>query len=141
VPLNSGMADECIKRKNNPALVRYDVPALEPIIKETYGVMVYHEQIMRTAVALGGFSLKDADGLRKAIGKKIREGILHYRDQFIEGCLKNHVDKNLANSIYDGFNKAHSAACAYVSYQTAYLRPTTMWSSWRPRIERRKRHG
>ncbi|MGD0231104.1 MAG: DNA polymerase III subunit alpha [Syntrophorhabdales bacterium] len=129
-PLNSGMTEEYIRRKNDPSLVTYDVPSLEPIMKETYGVMVYQEQVMQTAVALARFSLKDADGLRKAMGKKIKEKILHYRAQFIEGCIKNNVDKNLAGQIYDaieefgkyGFNKAHSAAYAYIAYQTAYLK-------------------
>jgi DNA polymerase-3 subunit alpha len=129
-PLNSGMTEEYIRRKNDPSLVSYDVPSLEPIMKETYGVMVYQEQVMQTAVTLGGFSLKDADGLRKAMGKKIKEKILHYRSQFIEGCVKNNVSEKLAGQIYDaieefgkyGFNKAHSAAYAYIAYQTAYLK-------------------
>lgn len=129
-PLNSGMADEYVKRKNDLSLVSYDTPVLEEILKETYGVMVYQEQIMKSAVALAGFTLKDADGLRKAISKKVREQMVKYRSQFIEGCLRNGVDEKLASSIYDaiekfgeyGFNKSHSAAYAYVAYQTAYLK-------------------
>jgi DNA polymerase-3 subunit alpha len=129
-PLNSGMADEYVRRKNDPSLISYDTPDLEGILKETYGVMVYQEQVMKTAVVLAGFSMKDADGLRKAISKKIKEQMVKYRTQFIEGCVKNKVDQELASSIYDaiekfgeyGFNKSHSAAYAYVAYQTAYLK-------------------
>ena len=129
-PLNSGMADEYVRRKNDPSLIAYDLPSLEDILKETYGVMVYQEQVMKTAVVLAGFTMKDADGLRKAISKKVKEQMVKYGTQFVEGCVQNGVDGKLAKSIYDaiekfgeyGFNKSHSAAYAYVAYQTAYLK-------------------
>ena len=129
-PLNSGMADEYVRRKNDPSLIAYDLPSLEDILKETYGVMVYQEQVMKTAVVLAGFTMKDADGLRKAISKKVKEQMVKYGTQFVEGCVANGVDQKLAKSIYDaiekfgeyGFNKSHSAAYAYVAYQTAYLK-------------------
>lgn len=129
-PLTSGMIDEFIRRKENPSLVTYEVEGLKDILKETYGVIVYQEQIMQIASELAGFSMKDADALRKAISKKIPEELVKYRESFINGCVSRGVPKEKALKIYDvilrfgeyGFNKSHSTAYALVAYQTAYLK-------------------
>jgi DNA polymerase-3 subunit alpha len=129
-PLTSGMIEEFIRRKNNPELASYEVEDLREILGETYGVIVYQEQIMKIASKLAGFSMKEADALRKAISKKIPEELKKYRQNFVEGCLRNGVSKVTAEKIYDvilrfgeyGFNKSHSAAYALVAYQTAYLK-------------------
>lgn len=129
-PLKSGMVDEFIKRKNNPSLVKYETPILEEILNDTYGVIIYQEQIMKIASALSGFSLKDADALRKAMSKKIPEELEKYKEQFIQGATSNKVAPNIASKIYDvvlrfgeyGFNKSHSTAYGLIAYQTAYLK-------------------
>ncbi len=129
-PLGSGMMEEFIRRKNNPALVRYETPLLEEVLKDTYGVIVYQEQIMKIASRLGNFSQGEADTLRKAISKKVPEQLERYRGQFVEGCLANDVRPEAAVHIYDvilnfgqyGFNKSHSAAYALVAFQTAFLK-------------------
>ncbi len=129
-PLNSGMVKEFIERKNNPDKVTYETPLLEGILKDTYGVIIYQEQIMKIAMVLANFSLKDADILRKAMSKKIPEELAKYREQFIEGAKSNRVSRAVAEKIYDvivrfgeyGFNKSHSTAYGLISYQTAYLK-------------------
>lgn len=129
-PLGSGMMEEFIRRKNNPALVRYETPLLEEVLKDTYGVIVYQEQIMKIASRLGNFSQGEADALRKAISKKVPEQLESYRGQFVEGCQANDVRPEAAVHIYDvilnfgqyGFNKSHSAAYALVAFQTAFLK-------------------
>ncbi len=129
-PLNSGMVDEFIKRKNNPNKVAYETPLLEGILKDTYGVIIYQEQIMKIAMVLANFSLKDADILRKAMSKKIPEELSKYRAQFIEGALSNGVSQAISEKIYDvivrfgeyGFNKSHSTAYGLIAYQTGYLK-------------------
>ena len=129
-PLNSGMVNEFIERKNNPDKVTYETPLLEGILKDTYGVIIYQEQIMKIAMVLANFSLKDADILRKAMSKKIPEELSKYRAQFIEGAKSNGVSRAVAEKIYDvivrfgeyGFNKSHSTAYGLISYQTAYLK-------------------
>ena len=129
-PLNSGMVKEFIERKNNPDKVTYETPLLEGILKDTYGVIIYQEQIMKIAMVLANFSLKDADILRKAMSKKIPEELAKYREQFIEGAKANKVSRAVAEKIYDvivrfgeyGFNKSHSTAYGLISYQTAYLK-------------------
>ncbi len=129
-PLTSGMIEEFIRRKNNPSLITYEVEGLKDILEETYGVIVYQEQIMKIASRLAGFSMKEADALRKAISKKIPEELKKYRDSFVEGCIKNGVQREAAERMYEvvlkfgeyGFNKSHSAAYALVAYQTAYLK-------------------
>ena len=129
-PLNSGMVKEFIERKNNPDKVTYETPLLEGILKDTYGVIIYQEQIMKIAMVLANFSLKDADILRKAMSKKIPEELTKYREQFIEGAKANKVSRVVAEKIYDvivrfgeyGFNKSHSTAYGLISYQTAYLK-------------------
>jgi DNA polymerase III subunit alpha len=129
-PLGSGMVDEFIKRKNNPSLIKYDTELLREVLDETYGVIVYQEQIMRIASRLGNFTQGEADTLRKAISKKVPEQLEAYREKFIKGCDVNGVKADIAQRIYDvfiefgeyGFNKSHSAAYALVTYQTAYLK-------------------
>ncbi|MDD5009344.1 MAG: DNA polymerase III subunit alpha [Syntrophorhabdaceae bacterium] len=129
-PLKSGMVDEFIRRKNNPAYIKYETPELEGILQDTHGVIIYQEQIMKIASKLAGFSLKDSDALRKAISKKIPEALEKYKEQFIQGAISNGVSSKAAERIYDiilrfgeyGFNKSHSTAYGLIAYQTAYLK-------------------
>ncbi|MDD3988233.1 MAG: DNA polymerase III subunit alpha [Candidatus Omnitrophica bacterium] len=129
-PIGSGMLDDFMKRKHNLIPIRYEHPKLEPILKETYGIMVYQEQIMQVASVLAGFSLAQADILRKAMGKKIPEVMEKQRSNFIHGCRKNEIKESTATKIFDlieyfsgyGFNKSHSTAYALISYRTAYLK-------------------
>jgi len=129
-PIGSGMLDDFMKRKHGLTQVKYEHPKLEVILKETYGIMVYQEQIMQVASSLAGFTLAQADLLRKAMGKKIPEVMEKQRKNFINGCIKNEIRESLANKIFDlieyfsgyGFNKSHSAAYALISYRTAYLK-------------------
>lgn len=129
-PLGSGMVDEFIHRRLNPALIQYDHPVLEPILKETCGVILYQEQVMQIVNVLAGFDLAKADSLRRAIGKKIPEVMEKEKNSFIEGAKKNKVSQRIAEKIWNlieyfagyGFNKSHSAAYAVISYQTAYLK-------------------
>src|SRR5215467_2976282 len=122
-PLDSGMAESYIKRKHGKEKTSYLHRLLEPVLKDTYGVIVYQEQVMQIAQVLGGYSMGDADILRRAMGKKDPEEMAAQRDRFVEGAQK-------ATEIFDqmetfaryGFNKSHSAAYALVSYQTAYLK-------------------
>jgi DNA polymerase-3 subunit alpha len=129
-PLKSGMVREFTERKNNPSLVKYETPLLKEILEDTYGVIVYQEQIMKIATVLANFSIKDADALRKAMSKKIPEQLESYKEQFIKGAIANSVSSNAAKNIYEiilrfgeyGFNKSHSTAYGLISYQTAYLK-------------------
>ena len=129
-PLQSGMVDNYIAGKHDPSKIDYPHPSLEPIVAETKGVVLYQEQVMLIANKLGGFSLPEADSLRKAMGKKKEELILPYRQQFVKGAVKNKVPTGIANKIFDwieyfagyGFNKSHSTAYAMTSYRTAYLK-------------------
>lgn len=119
-----------IRRKHGQETINYPHPILEPVLKETYGVIVYQEQVMEIAKVLAGYSLGSADLLRRAMGKKIKEEMDLQREIFVNGAVKNGVDKNQANEIFDlvdkfagyGFNKSHAAAYALISYQTAYLK-------------------
>jgi DNA polymerase-3 subunit alpha len=129
-PMNSGMMDMYIERKAGRQAVTYPHPALEPILRETRGVVVYQEQVMRIANVLGGFSLADADKLRKAMGKKKPELIVPYRDRFVEGCVERGMARDQAGTMWDqlaefaayGFNKSHTIAYALIAYQTAWLK-------------------
>lgn len=129
-PIQSGMIEEFIRRKNNPKEVKYESEALEAILKETYGVILYQEQIMRIATDLASFSMKEADALRRAISKKVPEELEAYRERFIEGAKSRGVRETVARKIYDvilrfgqyGFNKSHSTAYALLAYQTAFLK-------------------
>ncbi len=124
------MIDDFIKRRHGQTRVSYEHPALEPILKETYGVMVYQEQVMQIASALAGFTLGAADILRKAMGKKKAEVMAAQMDQFLKGCASRGVAEKKAKRVWDameqfagyGFNKSHSAAYAWLAYQTAYLK-------------------
>jgi len=129
-PLGSGMVDDYIERKHGRKPVEYPHPLMEPILKETYGVMLYQEQVMQTAAVIAGFSLGQADELRRAMGKKKPEVLAQKRSVFREGAKANGVDEKKADEIFDlmeyfsgyGFNKSHSAAYAVISYQTAWLK-------------------
>lgn len=129
-PLQSGMVDDFINRKMGRASVEYPHPSLVPILKPTYGVILYQEQVMQIAQTLAGYSLGEADLLRRAMGKKKPEEMAKQRAIFIQGSLKNQVEERTASAIFDlmekfagyGFNKSHSAAYALVSYQTAWLK-------------------
>jgi len=124
------MIDDFIKRRHGQTRSSYEHPALEPILKETYGVMVYQEQVMQIASALAGFTLGQADLLRKAMGKKDAEVMAAQMDQFLKGCASRGVPEKKARKTWDameqfagyGFNKSHSAAYAWLAYQTAYLK-------------------
>jgi DNA polymerase-3 subunit alpha len=129
-PLDSGMHEEFVKRKNGRVKVTYIVPELEPILKDTYGVILYQEQVMNIAGALADYSMAEADNLRKAMGKKIADMMTHERDRFLKRAKRKGLDPEKAEKIFDlmetfgryGFNKAHSAAYAMIAYQTAYLK-------------------
>ena len=129
-PLGSGMVDDFINRKHGRIEVRYPLPALEPILKETFGVILYQEQVMKIAQVLAGYTLGGADLLRRAMGKKKKQEMLSQRDIFMKGAIANGVPTERANYIFDlmekfagyGFNKSHSAAYAMISYQTAWLK-------------------
>jgi DNA polymerase III subunit alpha len=129
-PLDSGMAEEYIKRKHGKETFKYLHPHLEPVLKDTYGVIVYQEQVMQIAQILGGYTMGDADILRRAMGKKDPQEMAAQRERFVEGAQKKNIDDKTATEIFDqmetfaryGFNKSHSAAYALVSYQTAYLK-------------------
>jgi len=120
-----------IKRRHGEIEIKYEHPLLESISKETYGILIYQEQVMQAAQILGGYTLGGADLLRRAMGKKKLEEMAKHRDIFVKGCLeKNNIPKTKANQIFDllekfagyGFNKSHAAAYAVVAYQTAYLK-------------------
>jgi DNA polymerase-3 subunit alpha len=129
-PMGSGMLDDFIKRKKGLVPLRYDHKKLEPILKDTYGIMLYQEQIMHIASELAGFSLSQADLLRRAMSKKINEVMEQQRKNFVSGCIKNAVGLQTANKIFDqivffsgyGFNRSHSAAYSLISFRTAYLK-------------------
>jgi DNA polymerase-3 subunit alpha len=129
-PLDSGMVDVFINRKHGREKVVFPHPDLEPILKDTYGVIVYQEQVMQISQILGGYSLGRADLLRRAMGKKKAEVMQKERAGFLEGCEKNKVDLKVAGEIFDlmekfaeyGFNKSHSAAYALITIQTAWLK-------------------
>jgi DNA polymerase-3 subunit alpha len=129
-PLDSGMVEQFIKRKHGKEEVKYPHPRLEPILEPTYGVIVYQEQVMQIAQVLAGYTLGDADNLRRAMGKKDPEKMGKERQRFIGGASRQGIAERQAGEIFDqmetfamyGFNKSHSAAYALVSFQTAYLK-------------------
>ena len=129
-PLQSGMVDDFILRKHGQQAVKYPHPALEATLRETYGVMVYQEQVMQSASVLAGFSLGQADILRRAMGKKKPSEMAKQREIFRAGCVERGVPAAQADEIFDtidkfagyGFNKSHSAAYGLISYQTAWLK-------------------
>ncbi|MDA2917946.1 DNA polymerase III subunit alpha [Desulfobacterota bacterium AH_259_B03_O07] len=129
-PLDSGMVDEFIKRKHGEKKIDYPLPELEDILKDTYGLFVYQEQIMNTASLVAGYSLGEADLLRRAMGKKKSAEFKAQRQRFLDGAKKKGISNKKAKEIFDtlekfaeySFNKSHSTAYALITYQTAYLK-------------------
>jgi len=129
-PLGSGMVESYVECKHGRRPAEYPHPSLEPILRETHGIILYQEQVMAIARELAGFSLGDGDSMRRAMGKKIPEVMQQFRQQFVDGCGKNGIDARTAGLIFDqmeyfagyGFNKSHSACYAMLTYQTAYLK-------------------
>ncbi|HKS68200.1 MAG TPA: DNA polymerase III subunit alpha, partial [Candidatus Acidoferrales bacterium] len=129
-PIQGGMIDDFIARKHGKKKVRYDLPELAGILSETWGVILYQEQVMQIANRLAGFSLGDADILRRAMGKKKVEEMAAQREKFLVGCQAHRVPKDKAARIFDlmaefagyGFNKSHSCAYALLAYETAWLK-------------------
>jgi DNA polymerase-3 subunit alpha len=129
-PLNSGMVDEFIDRKHGKKKIVFKHPIMENALKNTYGVIVYQEQVMQLSKDMAGFTGGQADTLRKAMGKKIAELMAKMKKEFVEGCLKNNLDKKLAEETFTdmekfaeyGFNRSHAVCYALIGYQTAYLK-------------------
>lgn len=129
-PLGSGMVEDFINRKHGRQPIEYLDPRLKDILQETYGVVLYQEQVMRIASDLAGFTMGEADVLRRAMGKKKVQEIMAQREKFVAGAAQNHISAETATRLFDimesfagyGFNKSHSAAYALVTYQTAYLK-------------------
>jgi DNA polymerase-3 subunit alpha len=145
------MVGDYIDRKHGRSAVRYPPPKLEPILKPTYGVILYQEQVMQIAQELAGYSLGAADILRRAMGKKKPAEMAKQRLIFVEGAVERGVDQAQADMIFDqmetfagyGFNKSHSAAYALIAYQTAWLRTRrrcrNAWSMRWPRCPASRR--
>ena len=129
-PLGSGMVDDFISRKHGKVSIKYPLKILEPILKETYGVIVYQEQVMQISNAMACYSLGEADLLRRAMGKKKPEVMAKQKERFLQGTKKNNISIDKANEVFGlmeyfagyGFNKSHSTAYAILAYQTAYLK-------------------
>lgn len=129
-PLGSGMVDDFINCRHGKQKIKYMHPWLEPILKETYGVILYQEQVMQIVQTLGNFTLGEADVMRRAMGHKEEDLLRAQEDKFVAGCKFNNISEELARKIFNlmlqfasyGFNKSHSAAYAYIAYQTAYLK-------------------
>jgi DNA polymerase-3 subunit alpha len=134
-PLKSGMVDDFIARKQGKSAVRYELPELEPILAETYGVIAYQEQVLRIARDVAGFSLGEADILRKAMGKKNAEVMQAQRERFVKGAVERGVSEKRATRLFElvehfagyGFPKAHSTTYALLAFQTAYLKAVYPW--------------
>ena len=129
-PIEGGMVDDFVERKHGRKKVEYAHPALEPILRDTYGVIVYQEQVMQISSALAGYSLGQADLLRRAMGKKKADVMAHEKASFLKGAQARLVDAKIAEGVFDlmekfagyGFNRSHSAAYGLITYQTAYLK-------------------
>src|SRR5437667_12896572 len=129
-PLGQNMHVEYAERKHGRKPVSYPHPDLEDILSATYGIIVYQEQVMQIAVRLAGYSMGEADTLRKAMGKKIREMLVPHREKFVRQAVAKGYEERLAKEIFEllvpfadyGFNASHACAYAYVAYQTAYLK-------------------
>ncbi len=129
-PLQSGMVDDFVNRKSGKTPVKYLHPSIQDLTEETLGVIVYQDQVLQIAQRMAGYSLGEADLLRRAMGKKKAEVMLEQRKRFVDGCLRNDIDDSEAGHVFDlilefagyGFPKAHSTAYAYITYQTAYLK-------------------
>jgi DNA polymerase-3 subunit alpha len=129
-PLESGMVEDYVKRKHKQTPIHYDLPELQPILRETYGVILYQEQVMEIAGKVAGFSMGQADLLRAAMGKKKTKEMALQKECFIDGAVRRGVSKHKATELFNlcakfagyGFNKSHSTSYAMISYQTAYLK-------------------
>jgi len=129
-PLGSNMIDDFINGKHGKGKINYFLPQLEPILRETYGVILYQEQVMKIAQVLAKYTMGEADELRKAVGKKKPELMAKHNAKFVEGAIANGVEPKMAKKLFGlidkfggyGFNKSHSAAYAMIAYQTAYLK-------------------
>lgn len=129
-PLESGMVEDFVKRKHKQVPIRYELPELQPILRETYGTILYQEQVMEIASKIAGFSMGQADLLRAAMGKKKTKEMSMQKEFFIEGAVKRGVSRHKATELFNlcakfagyGFNKSHSTSYALISYQTAYLK-------------------
>src|SRR5204862_1261809 len=129
-PIQGGMIDDFINRKQGKTKVSFELPQLKDILEETYGVILYQEQVMQIANLLASFSLGEADILRRAMGKKKKEEMAAQRAKFMTGCATNGIPEKKAERIFNlmeefagyGFNKSHSCAYALLAYQTAYLK-------------------
>ncbi len=129
-PLDGGMVDDFILRHRGERKVQYLVPEMKEILQNTYGILVYQEQIMQIAQKLGGYSLGEADMMRRAMGKKKREEMAKHTEKFVAGAIEKGIKREKAEEIFNlmaqfadyGFNRSHSVAYAYLAYQTAYLK-------------------
>jgi DNA polymerase-3 subunit alpha len=129
-PLESGMVEDYVRRKQRKVPIKYELPELEPILRGTYGVILYQEQVMEIASKIAGFSLGQADVLRAAMGKKKVKEMEKQKEHFIDGAVKRGVSKHKATELFNlcakfagyGFNKSHSTSYAFISYQTAFLK-------------------
>lgn len=129
-PLDGGMVDDFIARHRGEKPVRYIVPQMKDILNNTYGILVYQEQIMQLAQQLAGYSLGEADLMRRAMGKKKREEMAVHQEKFVEGAVKRNIKREKAEEVFNlmaqfadyGFNRSHSVAYAYLAFQTAYLK-------------------
>jgi DNA polymerase III subunit alpha len=134
-PLRSGMVDDFIARKQGRKEIAYELPQLEPILADTYGVIAYQEQVMRVAATLASFTLGQSDVLRKAMGKKNPAVMQAQREKFVKGAIANGISEKKATRIFDlmehfagyGFNKSHSTTYAFLAYQTGYLKANYPW--------------
>jgi len=129
-PLGSGMVEDFIKRKHGKVPIEYEIPEVEPILKDTYGIILYQEQVMKIAHTVANFTLGDADLLRRAMSKKKPEEMRELKEKFLKGAMEKRINPSRAERLFDlmihfagyGFNKSHSAAYAIIAYQTAYLK-------------------
>src|SRR4026208_166804 len=129
-PLDGGMVDEFIQRHHGKKTVRYQIPEMKDILSNTYGIIVYQEQIMQLAQKLAGYTLSEADLMRRAMGKKKREEMAVHEEKFINGAVERGIKREKAEKIFSlmaqfsdyGFNRSHSVAYAYLAFQTAYLK-------------------
>ncbi len=129
-PLQSGMTDDYVERKHGRTAVSYPLPMLEPVLSQTYGTIIYQEQVMQIAQVMAGYSLGEADLLRRAMGKKKQSEMDKQRVRFLSGSVEREIPEEKATEIFDlmakfaayGFNKSHSAAYGWIAYQTAYLK-------------------
>jgi DNA polymerase-3 subunit alpha len=134
-PLKSGMVDDWVERKQGKREVKYELPQLEPILSDSYGVIAYQEQVLRIAQAVAGFSLGQADILRKAMGKKDPKVMAKQREAFLDGATQKGINEKKAIRLFEliehfagyGFNKAHATAYALLAYRTAYLKANYPW--------------